>query len=555
MRVEPDGRPETPEEREARQSRRWRRVGLTAAVAAFLLISSVIAISTLAVAYGTRIYGDRHLVPGHRAAFRVAAYVLAAQDFAPGLEATLWLEGPSGKRVRLGGGASGGRGGVDVDARIPRWPPGAYTLVAEVTTPAGAKETARVPVTLAPAKAHPWLRTRNGCEEGSHPRSDGTWEGSVLCGRADPLARLYPEAGHLVGNLSNRVFAWVLGPPLGVTWQPLAARPAAGAQRPPAPAPPSPLRLDAFGLGTFDYVPAYPRGPLQITAGQRAEPLWLRALPSQIRLRATRALLGPGDRLDVTVSLLRGRVPLFLDLWTGGRWIATDSDVATGGAYRYTVDLPRSLAGFVALRAYTNTSGPTGTYDERVFWRSEDARTPAGLKALARAVAALPVAPGLSKAVPHPGPDPLFAAVVAAKPGTLDALGDAGREDVAAALLSRVEVVPEAAPPLADTSEAKIAAMEAHKRALRRPLLAGLALLGLGAVLAMIVALLGDRRGLRRRLAALEIDDQVLPEDEAEGAGPGRITAQGGLLLGLMLLALMGAAFAGLLTLLETLRW
>ena len=255
------------------------------------------------------------------------------------------------------------------------------------------------------------------------------------------------------------------------------------------------------------------------------------------------------------MALLRGRVPLYLDLWTGGRWIATDSDVATGGAYRYTVDLPHTLHGFVALRAYTNTSGPTGTYDERVFWRGADARTTPGLVALARAVAALPVAPGLSKAVPHPGPDPLFAAVVAARPETLDALGDAGREDVAAALLSRVAVVPEAAPPLADTTQAKLAAMEAHKKALRRPLLAGLGLLGVGAVLAMIVALLGDRRGLRRRLAALQIDNQVLPEDEAEGAGPGRITDRGGLLLGLMLLALMGAAFAGLLTLLETLRW
>jgi len=553
--VDPDGRPETPEEREARQSRRWRRVGLAAAVAAFFLISSVIAISTLAVAYGTRIFGDRYLVPGHRAAFRVAAYVLGTQDFAPRLQATLWIEGPGGKRVRLGGGSSGGRGGVDVDARIPPWPPGAYTLVAQVETPAGPPETARAKVELGPARPHAWLRTRSACEEGSHRRNDGTWEGSLLCGRHDPLAHLYPEAGHLVGNLSNRVLAWLPSRPASATWQPLAPLPAPGAKRPPAPAPPAALDLDAFGMGAFDYVPGYPRGPFQLAAGPRSEHLWLRAVPSQIRLRATRALLGPGDRLDARVALLRGRVPLYLDLWTGGRWIATDSDVATGGAYRYTVDLPRSLTGFVALRAYTNTSGPTGTYDERVFWRGKDARQPAGLMALAKAVAALPVAPALSPTVPHPGPDPLFAAVLKAKPATLEALGDAGREDLAQAMLSRVEVVPEAAPPLADTTKTKVAAMEAHKKALRRPLLAGLTLLGAGAVLAMIVALLGDRRGLKRRLADLEIDDQVLPEDEAEGAGPGRITGSGGLLLGLMLLVLVGAAFAGLLTLLETLRW
>ena len=173
--------------------------------------------------------------------------------------------------------------------------------------------------------------------------------------------------------------------------------------------------------------------------------------------------------------------------------------------------------------------------------------------ALARAVAPLRWPRGSPRRCP-PGADPLFAAVVAARPEHLDALGDAGREDVAAALLSRVAGVPEAAPPLADTTEAELAAMEAHKKALRRPLLAGLGLLGVGAVLAMIVALLGVLRGLRRRLAALQIDDQVLPEDEAEGAGPGRITDRGGL-SGLMLLALMGAAFAGLLTLLETWRW
>ena len=148
--------------------------------------------------------------------------------------------------------------------------------------PAGAKETARVPVTLGPAKAHPWLRTRNACEEGATRATTGPGRGACSVGARIPWRASTPRRVTWWGNLSNRVFAWLPGHPTAATWQPLGGPPGPGGERPPAPAPPAPLRLDGFGVGAFDDVPAYPRGPLQVAAGPRSEHLWLRALPSQI---------------------------------------------------------------------------------------------------------------------------------------------------------------------------------------------------------------------------------------------------------------------------------
>lgn len=558
----PSAQPTADDEREpgtARRISRWRILGWSAAGVAFLLISGVILVSTFDVKYGTRIYGDRTLVAGRRAAFRVAVYELAKQDFAP-LSARLSLVHPGdGRRVPLGEGASGPSRALEVNTRIPEdLAPGKWRLEAEVETPAGRPEIARLSVNVVrtPPAGHPWLRTRNACEAGSRRQNDGTYVRSPLCLKDAPLVRLYPQAGHLVGNLDNGVLAWLADPKAPATWQALSARPAPGLPRPPPPADPSPLVPDAFGLAPFTYVPGYPRGPLRVVSGEKHEDVWLRDWPTQVLLASKRHLLDPEHHLETRIDLLRTHVPLFLDVWAGGRWIGADSTVVAKAPFGYEVKLPDEARGFVAVWAYTEMSGPTGAFDARVYWREPGASSTKGLLALANAAAALPVAHPLADyGAKPPGPDPIFAAVASADPARLDRLGPPGRQSAAEAILSRLEITAPAAPLIGDTVAAKTKALDAWKRSIRRPMLGGLLLLALGVVLGIVYVMVVSQRGVRRRLAELEVDDRVLPESEEEGAGPGRISSTGIVLQALMLLIVLGAAFAALLALLETLRW
>lgn len=557
----------------------WRRAGIVAAVIAFLLVSAAIVVSTIDVTYGTRVYGQKTFYAGRRGAVRVAALDLSTLDFAPRLHAAVRLVGPGGE-VPLGEGDAGATRAVDVNFVVPaELAPGSYTLEAQVETDAGEPERARFPVEVRPGREageRParWLQVRPVCEEGARPRREGGWTASPLCGEDAPLARLYPESGHLVANLENRVFVFAPSADGLLHLQPLRAPPAPGAPRPAPTARRITLAPDPLGLAPFDYLPTYPRGEIAVetsstrpgvwrgeagaTTERRAEIL-LRDLPSQILLKTDAGLVQPDTALGAELHLLRSRVPVFLDMWVGGRWIGADSAwIGQGGSLEYGVQLPADTDGFAALRAYVGLGAPGGAYDERVFFLAPSARSGRGVRRLAQAVADLPAAPPLAEEGAPPGADPLPAAILAAPPKAFALLDDAGRGRAAQALLSRVSLTVPPSPLLGDSTSAKRAAVEAFKARLRFPLLTGLFLLGTGVFLGAAWLVVQNRRAVRRRLAELELDEVDDAPSAGEGgavAPPRRLSAAGLLLPALALLFILAAAGVGLLILLETLSW
>ncbi|RMG19738.1 MAG: hypothetical protein D6729_04540, partial [Deltaproteobacteria bacterium] len=456
------------------------------------------------------------------------------------------IEGPGGARISLGEGLARGTRSVELGAAVPEAVPrGPWTLALEVRR-GEEVEHVRVPIevgdaaTVAPER---WLALRNACEEGSH-RVEDRWEPSPLC-LEPPEVRIYPESGALVANLDNPVLVYHPSART-LTLQALPPPPAPGAAAPPPRQPPAALVPDRLGLAPFRYTPTYPRGPFRIVVDGHEEEQWIRDVPGQVLIEVERALLGPGETVRATVTSLRRRGPLYLDVWAAGRWIGADSVALEGSSrFEYEVRLPEAAHGVVALRAYTQPDGPIGAYDERLLWVTGAAPAEA-LAEVTGALAGLPLAEPLAEYETPPGPDPLVAALAGVPP---EQVTPRALEHAVRALLSRVEITVPPSPRLADTASAKLEAMRQYQTRLQRPILTALAALGVAVLVAVLFLLVRLARQTRRRLAEVELDSEL---EDAE-ARP--IRGSGILLEGALLVGILVAAIIGLLVLLQSLRW
>jgi hypothetical protein len=558
--------------------RAWKVAGLGAAVAAFLLVSLAIHVSTYDVAYGTRVWGTSSMAPGGPAALRIAVRLRGQGTFAPARVSVALLEDGGEAAAGAEGLVSGPTGLVETSLRLPaELAPGDYVLEVQVETEAGPAETARFPVRIAEAgDAAPWAVLRPVCEESSSRRPEGGWHPARRCRPEPRPAWLYPAAGHLVAEVSSPVHVWI--PPtsgdvdadIGASADNDASgdtdadadatAPAAiqivplhpttpGNDAPTPAADPIRVPLDPLGLGVFDYAPTFPRGALLVRSERLEERIWLRDLPAPITVFAPVSIARPGERVDLRLGLRQDDRPVYVDVWTEGRWTQATSGYVRGDRGELTLEIPEAARGLMWVRVAAHPDGAGAA--TRALWIAPEGPSGEALGALATRLSALPRArPLAAYAGGGPEDEPLVGFIISLPEDRLRALSAAQVNAAAAAMLSRIEPAESAPPLLGDTTGEKLLALDAWKAGVRRPLMASLGLLAASVLFGGTFLVVSYQRRVRARLAALDLD----ADPDVDGPPPGSITG-GWIAPAAMLLIVVASGVAAIFVFIETLRW
>jgi len=592
-----------------RTRRRWIGLGLGAAVVFFLLMVSLIHVSTFEVETSVRVMAQPVWVIGERNALRAVVLHQGTGRHLGGLRGRAFLHkiveeadrSSDAEKIFVGEAADHGTAAIELGVVLDKkLEAGRYTLELEISgrppeapsldlheqasfelslirgdDSAAAADSAEASPPPAPEREESkdtrpektkqskvFAQLRHGCEEGRVRDAKGEWSRSGRCGSLE-RTRLYPEGGSLVSNLNNRVYLWS-NADSGPFLYRLRAPPALGGlPLPKTEHPFLPVERDAAGVAVLSIRPSFPPQVVEISEAGHERWLWLRDKPTQILARTTRSMQRADEAFEAEVFSGRNELPLFLDLWVGGRWLSADSVQMEGSReLRYALKLPETARGLAALRVSYAPDGAQGSFDETLFFLNDRAETAQGLRRLVALLKTLPLAPpegpvdsergedGAQAQLPR---DPILEEVLELEPRQLALLDREGLDRLAAIMLSRVELTLPFAPMALDNFEAKSERLDAWKVSARRPLIAAMALIIFATLFLIGQGLIRARRALRARLLALDIDDEQ--ESPAGGPALGKISASGGGLAAALLVGLILFALFAIAVLMETLKW
>jgi len=397
-------------------------------------------VRSLAPRKAVHLLGERVLVPGAPAAFRLVGWDRKWEKPLELSRVRLSLDRSPGKRAVLAR-TWPGAAVAHLNTRIPGWPRGPAVLRAELDTPRGGL-VLEAEVILDPEAAsrmrlvppHKELvyapaLISEGAAAGSEP-------GSQASQRTPAVFVLFPAGGRLSSSFATRLLVRVLDR----RGRPVAGRLEAGE------APGQPVDPDGFALVTV--AAGGKPGKLSLSfdgePGRLAGEVALQHTPAQLDISTPRLLVAAGRPLALELRALSQDATLYLEAWWAGGWCASAETRLRAGAGRANLPLPSGIEGPVVVRARDDPfGGGKAVRDTFVLaGRSGSPDAAEGLGMLRR----LPAAPGFWKQA--------------------GALSDSER--TLAAVLSRVRLEAESLPLLADGTRAEREAVARRKERVRR---------------------------------------------------------------------------------------
>ncbi|NOZ85018.1 MAG: hypothetical protein GXP49_01900 [Deltaproteobacteria bacterium] len=344
---------------------RW--VAWSAGISAFALISGLIWVSTLKVEVATRVFGQRVIVSGERAALRLGVVDARTGRFMPGAKINVSLESEKGIFHILKG-KKGIQDTVGINFIVPK---GLYGrsdyLVKSVLN--GHEELRRIGIRI--------LKETELGEGGEKYRDNDL---HVTGDKAPRITRLggddrielfaFPEGPALVSGMENELFFVIAGK----GGEPLQAT----------------LKLDLVpggfaagpsGLITVKVKPRFGRWykiHAQVTTEDQRTASFLVELqvpPVQVIVRPRARVLKKGLDTSVSISSFRNKTFIYCDVWSQGRWILTKAVKTLTGKAEIPLRFEHSsmmsskaLSGPLMIQSYLNPFNPGRAHDERLIF-------------------------------------------------------------------------------------------------------------------------------------------------------------------------------------------
>lgn len=335
------------------------RVGI--AVFAFVMLAAIIAsthLSTLALSFGSLVYGSPRVWPGHQATLRVAAVDPSANlRTVPILEGEIVIHDAFGERVRHP------LSGEIAEAQLPIPEDLQYEARAEirVVTQFGEDRFTQslIPV-QAPSVPSPTVR--------SH-RSILAPRGRPKLGGPNEL-RLYPQSGVLVDGLPNRVAIWALDHSNDLATS--LHSDSVGFR----------TETDELGLAHIEWLPRPNPIGFPFVLGEDTTV----TLPAELEQRqlvvSTESLVvAAGKPLPLTVHSLPTREPILVDLWLGEVLAYGHRVTMNRGKADFEVAIPRDYKGFARIDVYRSVFAPESSSSSLTLWVSNSPREAAAAEA------------------------------------------------------------------------------------------------------------------------------------------------------------------------------
>jgi len=331
--------------------------------------------------------GEKTLTAGGPAAFRLIAW-----DFLQGRPLTverveMSLSRKSGLHKMLSRTTPGGSL-VDLNVRLPGWPPGGAKLTLEIETDRGAAELSAdvmldpraasrlrlVPPSLGLPKAPVLLRSGPALAHGEQGAAPA----------ADEPARivLFPAGGRFSSSLPSRMLVRIIdraGRPLRGLF---GLDDAQGRQ----------TDTQGFVEVTLAERPDRLRLSFQGDAGNLAGGVMLERTPAQIDMALSDPLVATGEELTVEMRTISSSAPIYLDAWWRGGLCYSTRATAHDGRARASFAVPAGIDGPLAIRARLDPFGDGPAVRDAAVMVGRDGRPQPG-QALRRLMD-LPAGPG-----------------------------------------------------------------------------------------------------------------------------------------------------------------